>query len=153
MPLCRSEGHFFKLLSCFLIFVFFASSPGTLSSAQLSSSNHTFDGPAELPRISLATSMADTPAPGKSRLVKSSDDLQQAVNQASCGDTLQLEAGATFTGLFRLPQKPCDDSHWIILRTSAPDTNLPPQGTRITPCYAGIGSLAGRPEFHCPAAH
>ena len=49
----------------------------------------------------------------------------------------------------KFPGKPCDDGHWIIIRTSAPDSDLPPEGTRLTPCYAGVASLPGRPEFHC----
>jgi hypothetical protein len=108
-----------------------------------------FDGPAELPRIYLRSSLADTPAPGKTRLVKGGDNLQQALNSVDCGDTLQLEAGATFSGIFRLRQKPCDDAHWIVIRTSAPDTDLPPEGTRLTPCFAGIASLPSRPDYHC----
>jgi len=108
-----------------------------------------FDGPAELPRIYLQTSMADTPAPGKVHNIKSGGDLQSALNNASCGDTLSLEAGATFTGRFVFPKKNCDDSHWIIVRTSAPDSELPPQGSRLTPCYAGVSSLPGRPDLHC----
>jgi hypothetical protein len=110
-----------------------------------------FDGPAELPRIFLHTSMSDTPAPGKTWLVKAADDLQGILDRASCGDTLRLEAGATFTGLFRLPQNKCDDSHWIIIRTDAPDASLPREGTRIRPCYAGVASLPGRPPFSCPS--
>jgi hypothetical protein len=109
----------------------------------------TFDGPAELPRVYVKSSMADTPASGRSRLVKAGDNLQQALDSAACGDTIKLEVGATFTGHFRLPNKPCDDRHWIIVRTSAPDESLPPEGTRISPCYAGIGSLPGRPDFYC----
>ena len=108
-----------------------------------------FDGPAELPRIYLQTSIADTPAPGKIRVVKAGSSLQSALDEAACGDTLSLDAGATFTGRFRLPQKNCDDSHWIILRTSAPDRDLPPEGSRLTPCYAGVASLPARPDFHC----
>jgi hypothetical protein len=108
-----------------------------------------FDGPAELPRVYVKSSLADTPAPGPVRVVKASDDLQSAINNAKCGETLKLQAGATFTGVFRFPQKPCDDSHWIIVRSSAPDDALPPEGTRITPCYAGVASLPGRPDFHC----
>lgn len=108
-----------------------------------------FDGPAELPRIYLKTSMADTPAPGKSHILKAGEDLQAALDHASCGDTISLEAGSTFTGRFTLPKKNCDDSHWIILRTSAPDGELPPEGSRLTPCYAGVSSLPGRPDFHC----
>jgi hypothetical protein len=108
-----------------------------------------FDGPAELPRIYLKTSVADTPAPGKVRSVKAGDILQSEIDHAACGDTLSLEAAATFTGRFTLPDKKCDDSHWIVIRTSAPDTDLPAEGSRLTPCYAGISSLPGRPDFHC----
>jgi hypothetical protein len=111
-----------------------------------------FDGPAELPRIYLQTSLADTPAPGKIHAVKANEDLQSAIDHAACGDTLSLEAGSTFTGLFKLPKKNCDDAHWIVIRTSAPDSELPPQGSRLTPCYAGVASLPGRPSVHCDAA-
>src|SRR3977135_2399324 len=107
------------------------------SMAEATAARAGFDGPAELPRIFLRTSMADTPAPGKTHLVKAGDNLQEALDKASCGDTLRLEAGATFTGILRLPQKRCDDLHWIIIRTSAPDGDLPPEGTRVSPCYAG----------------
>ena len=48
-----------------------------------------------------------------------------------------------------MPAKNCDDAHWIILRTDAPDSALPPAGTRITPCYAGVASLPARPKFNC----
>src|SRR5712671_4073840 len=80
------------------------------------------DGPAELPMVHVKSSLADTPAPGKVRNVKASDDLQRAFNDAACGDTLKLEAGAVFSGHFMLPAKSCDDAHWIVLRTSAPDS-------------------------------
>jgi hypothetical protein len=108
-----------------------------------------FDGPAELPRIYVKSSVADTPTPGHVRLVKRGDDLQGALDKAQCGDTLQLEAGATFHGPVVFPHKECDDFHWIVVRTSAPDESLPPEGTRITPCYAGVPSLPGRPDFRC----
>ena len=107
-----------------------------------------FDGPAELPRVHVKSSLADTPAPGHRITVKEGDNLQNALNRAECGDTLELQAGATFSGLFRFPARKCDDAHWIIVRSSARDQELPPEGTRITPCYSGISSLPGRP-FHC----
>ena len=115
-----------------------------------SSQNGTFDGPAELPRVYVKSSMADTPAPGSTISVSASSDLQSALNSAQCGDTIALQAGATFSGNFTVPAKNCDDSHWIIIRTAAPDSALPPEGTRITPCYAGVASLPGRPAFSCP---
>jgi len=108
-----------------------------------------FDGPAELPRVQVHSSLADTPAPGQVVDVREGDDLQKLIDRAKCGDILRIQAGATFRGSFRLPDKPCDDSHWIILRTSAPDADLPPEGARITPCYAGVASLPGRPNFPC----
>jgi hypothetical protein len=112
-----------------------------------------FDGPAELPRVYLHTALADTPAAGKTIQVNAGGNLQSALNSASCGDTIELQAGTTFSGTFKLPQKNCDDSHWIILRTGTPDSELPPEGTRITPCYAGVASLPGRPDFHCALPH
>jgi hypothetical protein len=108
-----------------------------------------FDGPAELPRIYIKTSLADSPAPGKTRLVKQVDNLQEAINSADCGDTLELQAASVFQGMFRLPNKSCDDGHWIVLRTASPDKSLPAEGTRLTPCYAGVGSLPARPDYHC----
>jgi hypothetical protein len=114
-----------------------------------SSSSGNFDGPAELPRVTVQSTLADTPASGNTISVAAGSNLQAAINNASCGDTIQLQAGATFTGLFSLPAKNCDDSNWIVIRTSAPDASLPPEGTRITPCYAGVASLPGRPELNC----
>src|SRR6266849_53442 len=145
--------RFSRLLPRLLMLVACVLQVGALWAAQATAARPGFDGPAELPRILLRTSMADTPAPGKSHLVKAGDNLQGAVDKASCGDTVRLEAGATFTGTLRLPQKRCDDSHWIIIRTSAPDSDLPAEGSRVTPCYAGVASLPGRPAFSCPAPH
>jgi hypothetical protein len=109
-----------------------------------------FDGPAELPRVTVPSAMSDTPAPGSVIAVNAGGDLQAAMNSAHCGDTIQLQAGATFSGKFSVPAKNCDINHWIIIRTSSPDSALPPEGQRATPCYAGIGSLDGRPQYNCP---
>jgi hypothetical protein len=117
----------------------------------LQSASGKFDGPAELPRVFLQTLMANTPSPGATILVPSGSNLQAAINAASCGDTLQLQAGGSFssTGLLIFPAKPCDNAHWITIRTSASNSALPPEGTRLTPCYAGVASLPGRPAFKC----
>lgn len=120
-----------------------------VSAATVTMTNSNFDGPAELPRVYVLSDMADTPAPGSVISVGKGGDLQQALNSAACGDTIQLQAGAVFTGNFTLPAQTCDDYHWIIIRTSAPDRSLPPEGTRISPCYAGVASLPARPAFNC----
>ena len=108
-----------------------------------------YDGPAQLPIATVTSSMAQTPAPGAIITVNAGDDLQAALNAAQCGNTIQLQAGATFTGIFKFPARSCDNSHWIIVRTSSPDTALPAEGQRLTPCYAGVASLPGRPQYSC----
>ena len=109
----------------------------------------TFDGPAELPRVYIQSTLANTPAPGSTISVPAGGNLQAALNSANCGDTISLAPGATFAGIFTFPAKSCDNQHWIIVRTGAPDTSLPPEGTRLTPCYAGVSSLPGRPALNC----
>jgi hypothetical protein len=113
--------------------------------------NGSYDGPAELPRIYLQTTVVDTPSPGATSTVDAGGNLQTALNAADCGDTVELQAGATFNGDYKLPAKACDDSHWITVRTSAPDASLPPEGTRITPCYAGVALLHGL-SLNCGSA-
>jgi hypothetical protein len=113
------------------------------------STNSKFDGPAELPRVYVQSALANTPAAGKTWAVADAAGLQTALNSSACGDTISLKAGTTFTGSWTFPGKSCDDQHWILVRTSAPDSSLPPEGTRITPCFAGVASLPGRPALNC----
>lgn len=110
------------------------------------------DGPAELPRVYVQSMLKDTPASGKTVLVKTKEELKSALDAAVCGETIKLQSGTDFRGNFNFPAKKCDDAHWIILKSSADDNELPPEGTRITPCYAGVSSLPGRPEFSCPSS-
>ena len=121
----------------------------TSGQSSMQSNGKNFDGPAELPRVYVKSSLKDTPAGGKTWMVRSGQSVEQVLASASCGDIIQLQAGATFSGSFVVPDKSCDDSHWIIIRTSAPDSSLPAEGTRLTPCYAGVSSLAGRPRLNC----
>ncbi|MGB8013322.1 MAG: hypothetical protein WCF68_17055 [Terriglobales bacterium] len=126
------------------VLLFLVSVLGTAAVAQ-----GNFDGPAELPRYQVASTMADTPAPGIVTNVNASGDPQTAINNAQCGDTITLQAGATYPGTLTLPAKNCDNNHWIIIRTSAPNSALPAEGTRLTPCYAGVASLPNRPAYSC----
>jgi len=110
------------------------------------------DTVATLPQACINTDLANTPSPGAVTLVPAGGNVQTAINSAACGDTIQLQAGATFTGTFQLPNKSCNAQHWITIRTSAPDSSLPPEGTRLTPCYAGVASLPDRPPYYCASA-
>ena len=68
---------------------------------------------------------------GNTILVKRGGDFQAALNRAQPGDTISLEAGATFKGAFKLPKK--SGSQFITIRSSALDAQLPPPGVRIDP--------------------
>jgi hypothetical protein len=75
--------------------------------------------------------------------VNAGGDFQAALNTAKPGDTILLQAGATFTGNFVLPVK--SGSSYITIRSAAPDGSLPPANTRITPAYA-----AALPKIQSP---
>ena len=68
---------------------------------------------------------------GDKVIVRRGGDFQAALNRAQPGDTIVLEAGATFSGAFVLPKKSGDQ--FITIRSSAPDQQLPPPGQRIDP--------------------
>src|SRR5215510_5880677 len=86
----------------------------------------------ELPRVFIDTTYA--PPTGRTIAVPDGGDFQAAIDQAQPGDVITLQAGATYTGNFTLPAKA--GNYWITIRTSAPDSSLPPPGARITPTYA-----------------
>jgi len=80
--------------------------------------------------------------------VHAGDDLQAAIDRAIPGDTLVLEAGATFTGSFVLPEK--SGEGWIVIRTSGLAA-LPPEGRRVgpsdAPAMARIVTTGSWPAF------
>jgi hypothetical protein len=108
------------------------------------------DGIAELPKVCYYTALDGTPSPGKEIRVAAKSDVARAIDDAKCGDTLLLAAGASFE-IKELPAKKCDDQHYITVRTDTPDSKLPPEGTRISPAWGGVASLPGRPAFAQPA--
>ncbi len=108
------------------------------------------DGVAELPKTCYYTALDGTPSPGKQIRVAGKSDLAGAIDGAKCGDTLLLPAGASFD-VTALPSKKCDDQHYITVRTDTPDSKLPPEGARISPAWAGVASLPGRPPFAQPS--
>ena len=108
---------------------------------------------------SLPQAWVDTSYPslsGNTITVNSGGDLQGAIDSANPGDTIKVQAGATFSGSFTLPVK--SGSTYIVIRTSAPDANLPAPGVRIDPSYAAqmpkIVSPDSTPAFQTdPGAH
>ena len=68
--------------------------------------------------------------------VPAGGDLQAALDAAQPGDTILLEAGATYVGNFRLPLK--DGNSYIVLRTGGDARRLPAPGTRIAPTHAPL---------------
>ncbi len=73
--------------------------------------------------------------------VPSGGNLQTFLNNVNCGDTLLLEAGATFTGNFVLQRNECgcaaDPTQFIMIRSDASDSNLPDQDERFNPTTHG----------------
>lgn len=63
--------------------------------------------------------------------VKLGEDFQSALDRARPGDTILLQAGATFRGAFSLPNK--TGNEFITIRSSADPDQLPPVDTRIVP--------------------
>src|SRR2546428_10425420 len=82
-------------------------------------------------------------------------DLQAALDQSQPGDTIRLVAGATYTGTFTLPVKAAGDP--ILIRANAPDSELPPPGTRIRsapfPLLAKVRADSGAGFPAAPDAH
>lgn len=107
------------------------------------------DGPAALPQACIYTAMAETPSGGKVISVAANGNLQTALNSAQCGDTVSMAANGKYVGAFTLPALKCDANHWITIRSAAPNGSLPDEGERMTPCYAGVASLPGRPALNC----
>lgn len=78
-------------------------------------------------------------------------DLQAALQAAQPGDVIVLQAGASYHGSFKLPRKTGDE--WITVRTSAPDTALPPAGERVTPAYQKALAALVSPGRNLPALY
>ena len=85
----------------------------------------------ELPRELVDASYV--PLPGQRIHVPAGGNLQAAINAAQPGDTIELDAGAVFTGNFTLPRKSA--AGWINIQSSSYAT-LPAPGHRASPLDA-----------------
>lgn len=110
--------------------------------------------PAQYPISCYYTPVSATPSPGTIRIVTDKTSWDAAWAAAACGDIIQITEGSVVAGTvmagLSIPTKTCDATHYITVRTSG-YASLPPEGTRLTPCSAGIASLLGRPEYSCPS--
>jgi hypothetical protein len=86
---------------------------------------------ATLPTAPLTFDTTYAAPAGATIKVSSGGDLQAALNKAQLGDTIVLEAGATFTGPFKLPNK-TTGSGWIYV-VSSNLASLPAPGNRVGP--------------------
>jgi hypothetical protein len=107
------------------------------------------DGPASLPATCYNTWTVNTPTAGGVVNVSTAAQLTTALAALSCGTILTLQSGVSFVGHFTIPAIACPLNNYVWIVPSAL-ANLPPEGTRISPCYAGVSSLPGRPAFPCP---
>lgn len=111
------------------------------------------------PQRCMNTAIINTPSPngfyqhgGGNYTAQNASDLTNILAgtggfaQIACGQTLQLKHGVTFTGNFVLPALSCTATTWITIESDAV-ANLPPEQTRITPCYEGLTSLTGYPAW------
>jgi hypothetical protein len=97
------------------------------------------DGPATLPQATVTVPALS--AKGTRVNTATAAGLVQAINSAKCGDTLLVPVGVyTFTSTLVIP---CN----ITIQSAAMASVLPPVGTRITPAYANVASLPGRPAY------
>ena len=97
--------------------------------------------PPALPQAYIDTTYS--PPAGKVITVKAGDNLQTAINNANLGDTIVLQAGATFTGNFTLPNKTIG-SGWIYI-VSGNYASLPAPGNRVAPT-----DVANMPQIVSP---
>jgi hypothetical protein len=79
--------------------------------------------------------------------VPAGGDLQAALNAAAPGDTIILEAGATYVGPFTLPVK--QGEGWVTIQSSA--ASQLPAGVRVTPGQAALMPKLVSPGRNEPA--
>ena len=95
--------------------------------------------------LALFAVLTAAPASAATITVNAGGDLQAAINAAKPGDTIMLQAGATFTGEYKLPAK--GGTAYITIRSATADSSLPPAGSRISPSDSSkLAKAAGAAE-------
>src|SRR5437588_11795509 len=122
-------------VACFFLLVTAASTPVLLPMRLAAEAQSVIQSlpQAALPQVYLDTTYS--PSLGNTIAVPAGGDFQAALNSANPGDTIQLAAGASYTGPFTLPNKA--GAGWIYIQSSAL-SSLPVPGNRISPALAGL---------------
>jgi hypothetical protein len=69
--------------------------------------------------------------------------LQTAIDNSTCGDTIVLTAGSTYSGNFTIPNKTC--SGWILVESNGL-ASLPASGHRVGPSNASNMAIVSTPN-------
>lgn len=100
----------------------------------------------ELPRAYVDTTLPSTSSTC-TITVNAGENLQAAIDAAKLGDTICVQAGATFIGPFVLPKK-TNGVGWVTIRTSTPDSNFISPGSRVSPSDASKMPKLVSPGFN-----
>jgi Right handed beta helix region len=87
-------------------------------------------------RVLLVSMFLVSPALAATHAVPAGGDLQAAIDAAQPGDVIELAAGATYIGNFRLPVK--NGTTDIVIRTGGSTRELPGPGVRINKSHAPL---------------
>lgn len=115
------------------------------------------DGPAAAPQKCVRTALSDMPATGSTvtTTAGSCSSIQSAINAATPGTTIVVphlngSAQDIISSCQLTVSTACSANNWCVLTTDNL-TNLPAEGTRITPGWIGIPTLPGRPTYLQPS--
>lgn len=106
------------------------------------------DGPALLPTTCYYTNPSARPTTGTVRTATAGTwNAQWALT--NCDDVVEIAAGGLLSGSFSIPSMNCAAGHYRTLRVTNFNSSFPAYGTRVSPCFWGVGSLVGYPSFNC----
>jgi hypothetical protein len=79
--------------------------------------------------------------------------MATAIAGLACGDIVKITKGTHLTPASGyVISLSCPSNNWWVIESSGvSDVSFPAEGTRLTPCWAGVASIANRPTYTCPS--